>query len=71
MLVVESLVCHPGSMTHAAMSEQARREAGISETLLRLLIGIEHEADLVSDISSALERAGCAGATRLEVARYA
>jgi hypothetical protein len=35
---VESLVCHPGSMTHAAMTEEAQRDAGIEPTLLRLSI---------------------------------
>ncbi len=53
---VESLICHPGSMTHAAVSEKARCDAGIKPTLLRLSIGIEHIADLVVDISAGLER---------------
>lgn len=57
---VESLVCHPASMTHAAMTDQAQKEAGIKNTLLRLSVGIEHTPDLVSDISSAL-----AGASRI------
>jgi len=54
---VESLVCHPASMTHAAMTEAAQHEAGIGKTLLRLSVGIEHTPDLVSDISAALARA--------------
>jgi cystathionine gamma-synthase len=54
---VESLACHPATMTHAAMDEEARIEAGISPTLLRLSVGIEHMPDLVSDVSRALERA--------------
>ena len=53
---VESLVCHPGSMTHAAMTEDAQHEAGICTTLLRFSIGIEHAPDLVSDVSRALDR---------------
>ena len=53
----ESLVCHPASMTHAAMTEAAQHEAGIGKTLLRLSVGIEHTPDLVSDISAALARA--------------
>ena len=68
---VESLVCHPGSMTHAAMTEEAQRDAGIEPTLLRLSIGIEHGADLVRDISTGLERATRAGTARLELASYA
>lgn len=53
---VESLVSHPCSMTHAAMTEEAQREAGIKTTLLRLSVGIEYMPDLIRDISSALER---------------
>jgi cystathionine gamma-synthase len=51
---VESLICHPGSMTHAAMTEEAQAEAGIETTLLRLSVGIEYMPDLISDISTAL-----------------
>jgi len=54
---VESLIAHPASMTHASMDGAARERAGISETLLRLSVGIEAPEDLVSDLSAALERA--------------
>jgi cystathionine gamma-synthase len=54
---IESLVAHPASMTHAAMSEDARIRAGIGEGLLRLSIGIEDLDDLVTDLRAALERA--------------
>ena len=54
---VESLVAHPATMTHAAMDADARHRAGISDTLLRLSIGIEAQEDLVADLSAALERA--------------
>lgn len=54
---VESLVAHPASMTHAAMSAEARRVAGIGEGLLRLSVGIEALEDLEADIEAALERA--------------
>jgi len=54
---VESLVAHPASMTHAAMDPEARRIAGISDTLLRLSVGIEDAGDLVADLEAALERA--------------
>ncbi|HZX78447.1 O-succinylhomoserine (thiol)-lyase [Lysobacter sp.] len=54
---VESLVAHPATMTHAAMSAEAREAAGIGEGLLRLSVGIEHADDLVADIAAALERA--------------
>ncbi|MGV8845194.1 cystathionine gamma-synthase [Tessaracoccus sp.] len=54
---VESLVCHPETMTHAGMSEAARAEAGITSGLLRLSVGIEGRDDLVSVVLEALERA--------------
>ncbi|MEE4244702.1 MAG: cystathionine gamma-synthase [Kangiellaceae bacterium] len=49
---VESLVCHPATMTHAAMDETARKTAGISNTLLRLSVGIEHSGDLIADLTN-------------------
>jgi cystathionine gamma-synthase len=58
---VESLVAHPASMTHAAMDAAARERAGISETLLRLSIGIEEGADLVADLEQGLAAAARAG----------
>ena len=58
---VESLVCHPASMTHAAMTRGAQHEAGIRDTLLRLSVGIEHMPDLISDVSAALAGASRAG----------
>lgn len=57
---VESLIAHPASMTHAAMAPEARRAAGIADTLLRLSIGIEDGDDLLCDLSEALERAEAA-----------
>jgi cystathionine gamma-synthase len=54
---VESLVAHPATMTHAAMSPEARRVAGISDGLLRLSVGIEAGEDLLSDIEAGLLRA--------------
>ena len=57
---VESLVCHPATMTHAAMSEEARSRAGIGAGLLRLSVGIEDAADLAGDVRRGLERAATA-----------
>jgi cystathionine gamma-synthase len=54
---VESLVAHPASMTHAAMDAEARARAGISDTLIRLSVGIEEAADLTRDLAQALEAA--------------
>ncbi|GGK12306.1 O-succinylhomoserine (thiol)-lyase [Luteimonas terricola] len=53
---VESLVAHPATMTHAAMTAEARARAGIPDGLLRLSVGIESCADLQADIAAALER---------------
>jgi len=51
---VESLVAVPATMTHRAMAPEARQEAGIKETLLRLSVGIEAAEDLVADIQAGL-----------------
>ena len=55
---VESLVCHPASMTHAPVSAGALAEAGIGESLIRLSIGLESVEDLVADVLEALDAAG-------------
>ena len=57
---VESLVCHPASMTHAPMSEKALLAAGISQDLIRLSVGIESAEDLAADVLDALEAASTA-----------
>jgi cystathionine gamma-synthase len=54
---VESLACHPWSMTHAPLTPDARLEAGITPGLVRLSIGIEYEDDLVDDVTHAIELA--------------
>ena len=54
---VESLVAHPGSMTHAAMAPEARAAAGLVDGLLRLSIGIESVEDLRKDLAAGLQRA--------------
>ena len=54
---VESLIAHPASMTHAAMTPEARHAAGIADGLLRLSAGIEAAQDLVRDLESGLVRA--------------
>jgi len=52
---VESLVAHPASMTHAAMSEEDQAKAGISSRLLRLSVGIEHIDDLQADLENGFQ----------------
>lgn len=54
---VESLVCHPMTMTHASMSPEAHAAAGITEGLLRLSVGVESRDDVVAVIREALDRA--------------
>jgi len=51
---VESLVDHPGIMTHASVPEAQRRELGISDQLIRLSVGIEAMDDLIADLDNAL-----------------
>ncbi len=51
---VESLVDHPGIMTHASVPEDKRRELGISDQLIRLSVGIEGVDDLIADLDQAL-----------------
>lgn len=51
---VESLVCHPASMTHAALSPEARALAGISDGLIRFSVGLENASDLIRDLQQAL-----------------
>lgn len=52
---VESLLCHPASMTHASIPKQVREKIGISENLIRLSVGIEYVGDLIDDIKRAIE----------------
>ena len=53
---VESLVAHPATMTHAAMSAEARLAAGIGDGLLRLSVGLESAGDLCRELEAALGR---------------
>jgi cystathionine gamma-lyase len=57
---VESLCCHPTSMTHGSIPKEERERRGITDTLLRLSVGIEDHADLIADLDHAL--AAVAGA---------
>jgi cystathionine gamma-synthase len=54
---VESLVAHPGTMTHAAMDEASRKCAGLVDGLVRLSVGIEGLEDLRADLAAGLKRA--------------
>lgn len=52
---VESLITHPISRTHTEVSEEVRNELGITDTLLRLSVGIEDADDIINDLKQALE----------------
>jgi len=54
---VESLVCHPASMTHASIPKEEREKSGILESLIRLSVGVEDVLDLQEDLEAALELA--------------
>ncbi len=51
---IESLVCHPASMTHGAIPANIREASGLTDTLLRLSVGIEDSEDLLADLDQAL-----------------
>ena len=51
---VESLIGHPASMTHASIPRAEREKAGLSDTLIRLSVGIEDKDDLIEDLQKAL-----------------
>jgi len=51
---VESLIGHPASMTHAAIPAEERRKAGLSDSLIRLSVGIEDAEDLIEDLKQAI-----------------
>jgi len=51
---VESLITHPISRTHTELSEEAREKLGITDTLLRLSVGIEDANDIIEDLKQAL-----------------
>ena len=53
---VESLVCHPATMTHAAIPADIRRKVGIVDELIRFSVGIEDVDDLIADLKQAIEK---------------
>ena len=59
---VESLVCHPVSMTHASVPAEVRQRLGITDGLVRLSVGIEDVDDLVADVEQALARVAATAA---------
>ena len=55
---VESLACHPASMTHASIPRDIREKVGITDGLIRISVGIEGADDLIADLQQAIEKAG-------------
>lgn len=55
---VESLCCHPATMTHASIPEPIRAPRGITDGLIRLSVGLEHIDDLEADLDQAFQREG-------------
>lgn len=53
---VESLACHPATMTHASIPKDVREKIGISDRLIRLSVGIESVDDLIADLDSAIDK---------------
>ena len=51
---VESLIGHPATMTHASVPPELRRKMGLTDSLIRLSVGIEDVEDLVEDLDQAL-----------------
>jgi cystathionine gamma-lyase len=51
---VESLINHPASMTHASIPREERIKNGLSDSLIRLSVGIEDAEDLVADLEQAI-----------------
>jgi cystathionine beta-lyase len=52
---VESLICHPSSMTHAAIPRDEREKTGVVESLIRLSVGVEDIDDLISDLNTTFD----------------
>jgi methionine-gamma-lyase len=52
----ESLICHPASTTHSGVPVEVREQVGVSEGLIRVSIGLEHEEDLIADLEGALRQ---------------
>jgi cystathionine gamma-synthase len=65
---VESLIAHPATMTHACMDAPAREAMGISDSLLRLSVGIELAEDLVADLNNALDATATTASCELRIA---
>ncbi len=52
---VESLICHPASMTHASVPKEDREKFGLTDGLVRFSVGIEDVEDLIEDVKNTLQ----------------
>lgn len=52
----ETLIQHPASMTHSPYTDEERREAGITDTLVRIAVGLEHVDDIIADLQQAFDQ---------------
>src|SRR5580765_3831806 len=55
---VETLICHPATMTHASVAPEVRERLGITDGLVRISVGIEDTDDIIADIDQALDKVG-------------
>lgn len=55
---VDTLICHPASTTHSSYTSEQLTQAGISETLIRISVGIEDPRDICADLGQALKQIG-------------
>jgi len=55
---VDSLIQHPASMTHSAMTKEAREKTGVTDSIIRLSVGIENIEDLIGDLENAMGSVG-------------
>ncbi|CAM2070423.1 PLP-dependent transferase [Sulfidibacter corallicola] len=56
---VESLVCHPATMTHASVPREVREQVGITDAVVRFSVGVEEIGDLLEDLQDGFRRVGC------------
>jgi len=52
---VETLICHPASMTHASVPPDRRQAIGLTDSLVRISVGVEDPQDLIDDLKQALQ----------------
>ena len=67
---VKALVCHPARMTHASIPAEERAKLGLSDTLIRLSTGCEHQRDLVADLLEGLATIEQARALAVAIASH-